>query len=346
MDVLIAGIDEAGYGPLLGPLCVGLSVFRVRGMPDPTKLPDLWKRLSRGVCKAPARGGAHDRRGRVAVADSKELKLANSVTTTHPLVHLERGVLTFCRCMGQEPRDLPADDAALFSRLGSLLSAHPCYAVPARPLPLVLTAPEILIAANVLGAAMSIASVELVALRCEIIDEVQYNQIINDTGNKAETTATAFGRHLRTVWDIFSREDPETRIGIVCDRLGGRAQYSALIARELDNCRVDIVEESESKSLYAITGRDTLGRERRAGLSFLVEGESAHMPVALASMVAKFVRELAMLRFNQHWGTARLTALGQEIKPTAGYRNDAHRWLEEIGEVMTADDRRQLVRLA
>ena len=34
------------------------------------------------------------------------------------------------------------------------------------------------------------------------------------------------------------------------------------------------------------------------------------------------------------------------LLPTAGYRNDAHRWLEEIGEVMTPDDRRQLVRLA
>jgi hypothetical protein len=248
--------------------------------------------------------------------------------------------------MGQQPCDLPADDAALFSRLGSLLSTHPCYGVPARSLPLVLTTPEILIAANVLGAAMSIAGVELVALRCEIVDEIQYNQIIQNTGNKAETTATAFGRHLRTVWDIFSREDPETRIGIVCDRLGGRAQYSGLLERELDGCRVEVVEESDIKSLYALTGRDALGRERRAGVSFLVEGESAHMPVALASMVAKFVRELAMLRFNQHWGAARVAALGQEIKPTAGYRNDAHRWLEEIGEVMTAEDREQLVRLA
>jgi hypothetical protein len=346
MNVLIAGIDEAGYGPLLGPLCVGLSVFRVRETPDPSKLPDLWKRLSRGVCKSPARAGGNDRRGRVAVADSKQLKLANSVKTTHPLVHLERGVLAFCRCMSPQPCELPADDAALFSRLGAVLNGHACYAVPPRPLPHVLTAAEILIAANVLGAAMSIAGVELVALRCEIIEEGQYNEIIQNTNNKAETTATAFGRHLRTVWDIFSREEPDARIGIVCDRLGGRAQYSGLIQRELDNCKVEIVEESDSKSLYALTGQDGFGRERRAGVSFLVEGESAHMPVALASMVAKFVRELAMARFNRHWGGVRLAANGQDIKPTAGYRNDAQRWLDEIGEVMTADDRRQLVRLA
>jgi hypothetical protein len=344
MGVVIAGIDEAGYGPLLGPLCVGLSVFRVREVPDPSKLPDLWKLLSRGVCKSPARGGGHDRRGRVAVADSKELKLANSVKTTHPLIHLERGVLTFCRCMRGRACELPPDDAGLLSLLGAALCGHPCYAVPPRALPLVLTSPEILIAANVLGAAMEMAGVELIALRCEIVDEFQYNQIIRDTGNKAETTAAAVGRHLRHVWDLCCQQEPETRLGIVCDRLGGRAQYSGLLERELDGCTVEIVEEAEDKSRYAVAGRDTHGRERRAGVSFLVEGESAHMPVALASMVAKFVRELAMLRFNQHWGQAKLATMGQEIKPTAGYRNDAQRWLDEIGEVFTADDRRQLVR--
>jgi hypothetical protein len=345
MSVMIAGIDEAGYGPLLGPLCVGLSVFRVRENAEPSKLPDLWKLLSRGVCRHPERAGAHDKRGRIAVADSKELKLSNSVKTTHPLIHLERGVLTFCRCMTGQAGGAPPDDAALFDRLGATLTGHECYGIAPRPLPLVLTPPEIQIAANVLGAAMADAGVELVALRCELVDESRYNRIIRDAGNKAETTAAAVGEHLRRVWDLLCLQEPDTRLGIVCDRLGGRAQYAGLLERELDGCGVQIVEETDVSSRYAVTGRDPQGRERRAGVSFLVEGESAHLPVALASMVAKFVRELAMMRFNQYWGQTMLASAGREIKPTAGYRNDAQRWLDEMGDVLSAQDRAQLVRV-
>jgi hypothetical protein len=57
---------------------------------------------------------------------------------------------------------------------------------------------------------------------------------------------------------------------------------------------------------------------------FEVEAEARHFPVALASMTAKLVRELAMMRFNRYW-SGRMA----ELKPTAGYRNDAHRWLDD-----------------
>ena len=29
--LILAGIDEAGYGPILGPLCTGAAAFRVEG---------------------------------------------------------------------------------------------------------------------------------------------------------------------------------------------------------------------------------------------------------------------------------------------------------------------------
>jgi ribonuclease HII len=55
-------------------------------------------------------------------------------------------------------------------------------------------------------------------------------------------------------------------------------------------------------------------------IEFTVGGE-ARIPVALASMTAKYLRELCMRAFNAFWGER---AAG--LEPTAGYPVDAHRW--------------------
>ena len=43
---IVAGIDEAGYGPWLGPLVVSAAALRV---PPELAEVDLWKTLSAGV---------------------------------------------------------------------------------------------------------------------------------------------------------------------------------------------------------------------------------------------------------------------------------------------------------
>src|SRR5437763_15361639 len=51
--MILAGVDEAGYGPLLGPLVVGCCAFEVDG-PAPAPgagLPCLWKALKKLVSK-------------------------------------------------------------------------------------------------------------------------------------------------------------------------------------------------------------------------------------------------------------------------------------------------------
>ena len=70
-----------------------------------------------------------------------------------------------------------------------------------------------------------------------------------------------------------------------------------------------------------------LFRSPRAGrveFRFVAGGES-HLPTALASMVSKYLRELAMRAFNAFW-CRQLPAL----RPTAGYPVDARRFKADI----------------
>ncbi|VAX40068.1 hypothetical protein MNBD_PLANCTO03-1594, partial [hydrothermal vent metagenome] len=98
MALIYCGIDEAGYGPMLGPLCVGFSAFRLAQWEPDAGAPDLWQVLEAAVCRK-----GRDARSRVAVADSKKLKLSNQSKTRHPLTHLERGVLAFGGLVSTEP---------------------------------------------------------------------------------------------------------------------------------------------------------------------------------------------------------------------------------------------------
>ena len=60
-------------------------------------------------------------------------------------------------------------------------------------------------------------------------------------------------------------------------------------------------------------------------ISFIVGAEQVHLPVALASMSAKYTRELLMQRFQ-----AFFLGISPDTNPTAGYGSDANRWRDEI----------------
>lgn len=353
--LVYAGIDEAGYGPLLGPLCVGLTVFTIQTGPDgatheatdeapPPSAgpPDLWTVLRHAVCHS-----RRDRQRRIAVDDSKALKSnrATTIASGHAephLEHLERGVLTFLAAtstddttddIAYDAATIASSDLELFSTLGVALpsgSTCPWYdaseststdATPrATALPRHFTLDELAIQVARLRRALRSAGVTCTMMRCAALDPAEFNQRIRQTDSKAAVNLALVLRHAYGVWQQFPRAHPR----IVIDRQGGRSQYVRDLQLAWPDANIRIVAEESTFSRYHLRDGD-----REMTVSFVTEAEKRHLPVALASMVAKYVRELCMMRLNRYF-----CAHLPELKPTAGYVQDGRRYLAEIEPVI------------
>ncbi len=323
MSLVYSGMDEAGYGPMLGPLCVGRASLRVYDWNaideygNTARVPDLWEVLSSVVART-----RKEAKGRITIADSKKLKLASSSVRNHPLVHLERGVLAMLGTIG----DVPRTDLELFEMLGVQIEDQRWFAGDPIELPISNEMDLLKIDANQLRTEMHKAGVELDEIKVHAMGVGDFNEVVRAHGTKAATTAQLLLEHLRSV----SKVDAE-HIRIVIDRQSGRTHYHKLLSRVWDG--IETLEESARASRYSC------GDE--LGVLLVSKADDGYFPVSLASMAAKYVRELMMARFNRYW-----CAKVPELKPTAGYVQDARRWLVDAEGVLMDGDRVGLVRIA
>jgi len=287
---LVVGTDEAGYGPNLGPLVVAATAWRVEAAPGEAE--PVLERAVASAATPPLWG------------DSKRIYRAGA-----GLGPLERGVLEGLAIVR-------GGSVGSWPQLAAALSIAAAEAPERRELdglalPLAAEArqpPQ----AGLLRDRLAAAGVRLEAIRCRIVQPDEFNGLLAAGLNKSDVLTEVT---LGLAASVAALAAADEAVAVWCDRHGGRRRYAPQVARGFAAPLVQPLEETATSSRYRLDGRRTV--------EFTVGGE-ARAPVALASMTAKYVRELSMLAFNRHWGR-----LEPGLAATAGYPVDALRWRRE-----------------
>ncbi len=321
MAVLV-GIDEAGFGPLLGPLVISSSTFLLPNqlLPAPASpdesscrrqeqggsgTADLWQVLRKSAANKRSRLA-----GRLLIADSKKAH-----NKSLGIKHLQRTVLAAFKCLGKEPATLVELMQMLCPEHLAQLDAYPWYREIGCHKILVDKADQA-VASSVFTNDMASNGIRLLQLRSRCLEVSYYNKLISEVKNKASVLFTATSQLIQNAFDSFAGDG----LHIIVDRQGGRVRYGPALLRMFPEMELRILREDQQTSSYELHADG-----KRMRLHFVVGADEHFLPVSLASMVSKYLRELLMANINRYF-----LGFNPDLKPTAGYWQDGLRFIKDL----------------
>lgn len=300
--IFTIGIDEAGYGPNLGPLVQAAVVCAT------AEHSELWNDLQPCVRRA---GDPIDRR--TLIDDSKLVHVGS-----RGLERLEETVVG--AIVGHRVLGAWLEEIACGSTLEDL-AGEPWYIADTEmPLALDRTTVDAESPGRFVEQLRS-HGVEWTMVRTVVTPAGRFNALTAGADSKAAVLAHGLIALLAEIDGKLPGDRPRH---FVIDKHGGRTFYAPMIQTAFPGDWVTTIEEGAECSRYRIERGP-----RSIELTFTPRADGASLLVALASMIAKYLREALMRQFNRFWQDR-----VPQLEATAGYPNDSKRFYGLIQRAM------------
>ncbi|MDB5391817.1 MAG: ribonuclease [Planctomycetaceae bacterium] len=294
----VIGMDEAGYGPNLGPLVVSATVWEVPGTP---RRISFWKEFEGLIVQHTPK-----QRDEIQIADSKVVH-----DPVKGVGALERGVLAAWNLLQAPAGSLfKLWDHVAIVPLGTD-HCEPWFALDDLALPQQTDLDDIARWAKLWFERCISQKVHLRAMRSDIVLTRRFNELTTQLDSKGLALSGISMRLLQSVLPLTQGQPTQ----VWCDKHGGRNRYDDLLQDIAGDTFIVRLEEGPERSRYRIGSLE---------ICFQTRAEE-HLPVALASMACKYLRESTMELFNRFWQSHL-----PELKQTKGYPQDARRFRDEI----------------
>lgn len=263
------GVDENGLGPRLGPLVATSLVFEV---PSYRRAALCRRGLDLGLTDSKETGGF----GRMAFIESVALAILDQAGGG--LARSADDLLD---------RLAPTSRTQLRACCPNVETAAQCWAVD---LPLPAFGGDPAQGATLLNQLAGRSQLEIIDIQSRIACAGVLNARRATGHNKLAIDLELFEDLIRSV-----HESCGVPLMVICGMIGGIRDYASRL-RRFDGDRVESLPARRGQRRYAVEG---LGEIR-----FEVDADARHLPVALASIVGKYLREVCMLRIGEFYRRA------------------------------------------